>query len=698
MTEKSQLFAQEYLMDLLKSKTSNLKLGKGFILLVSGEAGFGKTFILQGLDEFYKKNIPSVKSVFTETQAPIGNFKIGNIQPLYPFSKAIELIRSYSTLTPEKRFARNIGLTALASIPVIDIVFYAVKEMSKDWREFQKDKSSVNIRKVSSAAADYYDALRAIADKSPLIILMDDMHWCDAQSVELLRLMLENIEEVPIIFVIAYKASIIEAQGLPFYSFVTNYAKSEYIQKIDLQNFSLDNVSEMCNLYFTNYKRNFEFEEWLLEHSYGVPGVLAEYLRYFALYPPFGPDGELIMNFKDNEFLPTTVQSVFAQHLELLNDEDKNTLAVCSAEGREFSALVVAKLLNLDVLTTIKKLRILQTKTGFIKSIGAQYRYGVKTTIYKFTQAFYHSFFENSLEYEEYTALHGQIASLLKQQFEDTENTDLKQEIAPYLAAHSMESGDKETAQNMMIISAQQAHRYGSTEQINAAMTNYENIGQTENQVERNTKEFDELKYDLYYTGADNIPPVTNGNNVSHEDLTNNTAAGFDDSFIDFNMLRKSLISDILNDNQTSAITKSAKFLHDKSNVLSFAEQVQIMALSAKASIDLGNFEDADQKLNDAQKKIGSNTDASAECLLYNTFSILNYYKNNQTKAYFYLDKAANISMNTQPELRLLTLSVISLVTRNSSPDKSRKYKEAAIKLSADMNFELFTEDLQSIV
>jgi hypothetical protein len=523
---------------------------------------------------------------------------------------------------------------------------------------------------------------------------MDDMHWCDSQSIELLRLFLENIEEIPIIFVIAYKASIIEAQGLPFYSFVVNYAKSEFIQKIDLQNFNLDNVSEMCNLYFSNYKRNYEFEEWLLEHSYGVPGVLAEYLRYFALYPPFGPDGELIMNFKDNEFLPSTVQSVFAQHLELLNDDDRNTLAICSAEGREFSALVVSQLLNMDVLTTIKKLRILQTKTGFIKSIGAQNRYGVKTTIYKFNQAFYHSFFENSLEYEEYTSLHGQIASILKQKFDDSESDDMKQEIAPYLAAHSIESGDRETAQNMMIVSAQQAHRYGSTEQINAAMTNFENLSQSSNQVERNTKQFDDLKYDLDYSGTDNIPAMTNENNYSSDDTVINTTSGLDGSFIDFSMLRKSLISDIINDNQTSAISKAAKFLTEKSNELSFNEQAQILILAAKASIDSGDYEEAENKLNNAQKIIGNSNDASAECLLYNTFSILNFHKNNQTKTYFYLDKAANISMNTQPELRLLTLSVISLVTRNSSPEKSRKYKDAAIKLSADMNFELFTEEL----
>jgi predicted ATPase len=698
MTEKTQLVAQDFLIDLLKSKSLNLKNGKGFILFVSGEAGFGKTYLLQELDEYYKKNMPAVKSVFTETQAPIGNFKIGNIQPLYPFSKAIELLRTYSTLTPEKRFARNIGLTALASIPVIDIVFYAVKEMSKDWREFQKDKSSATTRKVSSAAADFYDALRAISDKSPLVILMDDMHWCDSQSVELLRLFLENIAEVPIIFVIAYKASIIEAQGLPFYSLIVNYSKSEYIQKIELQNFNLDNVSEMCSLYFANYKRNFEFEEWLLDHSYGVPGVLAEYLRYFALYPPFGPDGELVMNFKDNEFLPTTVQSVFAQHLEVLNDDDKNTLAVCSAEGREFSALVVSKLLNLDVLTAIKKLRILQTKTGFIKSIGAQTRYGVKTTIYKFTQAFYHSFFENTLEFEEYTALHGQIASLLKQKFDDTESEELKQEIAPYLAAHSLESGDKETAQNMMIISAQQAHRYGSTEQINAAMSNFESIGQSSNQVERNTKQFDDLKYDLDYTVADNISIEVNGNSNNTDESISIISPGIDESFIDFTMLRKSIISDIINNNHQVAISKADKFLGEKSNELTFNEQVQIMSLCAKAYIDLGKYDEAENILNEAQKKIGNNTDASAECLLYNTFSLLNHHINNQTKAYFYLDKAANISMNIQSELKLLTLSIISIVTQNASPEKSRKYKEAAIKLSAEMNFEQFTEDLMLTV
>jgi predicted ATPase len=138
VTEQLKIIGNQFINNLINESLANLSKSNGSILVLSGESGFGKTHIINYYYEKYKQK-STFKTVTTEAQYPIGNFNLGNLQPLYPFSKAIENILKDQNITPEKRFAKNLGLTVLASIPLIDTVFYAVKEIGKDWRQFKQE-------------------------------------------------------------------------------------------------------------------------------------------------------------------------------------------------------------------------------------------------------------------------------------------------------------------------------------------------------------------------------------------------------------------------------------------------------------------------------------------------------------------------------------------------------------------------------
>ncbi len=678
----------EQYLHVFRQGLEKVKTGTGSVLLISGESGMGKSVLLEYFEAYVQKNEKGISAILTECHTPIGNFKIGKMQALYAFSKAIEYLLESRDLSPEKRLAKNFGLTALAVIPLIGDVFYAVKEIGKDWRQFKKEKSSENVRKVSHAAADYYDTLCSFADRKPLVLMIDDMHWSDAQSVELFALLTEKIAETSIMLIATYKESDLQNHGLPFLNYITKATENKNVGQIQLEPFVVDYVRDLCKDYFANYKRNDEFERWIFEHSSGVPGVVVEYLKYFSQYPPFSPDGNLVMNFEGNEFLPSTAQSVFSQHLETLTDEERNLLAICSAEGREFTANIVSHLFNLDVLTTIKKLRSLQSKTGIIKSIGAQVRYGVKTTVYKFTQAFYHSFFENSLEYEEYTALHGQIAALLKQKFEATEDEAIRSEIAPYLAAHSSESGDEITAHDMIILAAKSAaNKYGSNEIVKDLRLEYEQISDKENRKEYDY-EFDEL---IRQTDT-STSPADNG--ISDVE----SATGFSLDTADFKLMRKSIINDILRYDYNSAGNKLEHIINSIYTDLSYLEKIQVLTLSAKCSLAQSSLVSAENKLARALDLLATFTDPTAEAIVFVNTALYHNSQGNMGKAFYYLDKATKISLNLPAEIKLLILSAIAIVIKKSSPEKSVGYYEAARKLSKSLNFEYFGKELSELV
>jgi predicted ATPase len=666
---------------------NDFKEGKGSILAVSGEEGYGKTYLLEAFAERAHEIMPSAKIIIEKNVSPIGSFNIANIQPLLPFIRVMEKIllgETYDKSSAMAKFMKSAGLTFLASVPVIDTLFYAVKEFSRDWRQYQKDKSSEKRGKsASSTTKEFFDTFSSMADKKQLIIMLDDFHWSDAQSVELLDLLAENIASIQIIIVVAYRKSIIDSQASPLISFVSDKVnKVPNIIGIELTELSKNDISHLIASNFVNYNANETFEEWLYNNSFGVPGVVAEYIRYFKVHSPFNSDGSLNDNFFNSDYLPATIHSAFSKTIEKLGDEDKNILSICASEGRECTAIVISNLLNTDVLTTIKKLRSLQQKSGIIRSIGAHNRYGVKTTIYEFTQAFYKKYFESLLEYEEYVALHGQISAFLKTKYNEAEAESTKHEIAPYLAAHSLEAGDEETAKSMLLVSAQAAQKFGNSKIIKDVFERFSELGVITDEDNPDAIAIKEIMRNLESSEKSEKP--TNG--ITSDEIS--TDGNYIVASQDFIAVRKVVVEYYHKNRYNEAVEYALNYLNKNEEDLRSSEKAQLLALIIKSYLEAGQTELAENYSDKALKLIEQHNDPIAECFVMNAMALLRYKQGRTEEMMSYLRKAAQKAIILSPELRLLTLSNIAILTEEQEPTKARRYFESVRRLSAALNYE----------
>jgi predicted ATPase len=666
-----------------------IKNGKGSIICYTGESGFGKTYLLETISTICTGKNSGVHSCFIESQPPIGNFKIGKIQPLLPFRRAIEILMSDKDLTPEKRFAYQTAMTGLAVIPIIGEFFYAVKEISRDWRQFKREKSSESMKKISSVTAEFYDTLSALADKVPCVLIMDDMHWSDLQSIELLNLFAENINTIPLIIVISLRKSILLSQASPMLTFLEQYKVSRNVKIMDLQAFGKEEIGKLCRFYLSAYKNNPEFEEWLLEHTYGVPAVVSEYLKYFQQNSPFDKEGRLLNDFQTSDLLPTSLHSAFAQNIEKLSEEEKNILSICSAEGKEFTALIISELLNTDVLTTIKKLRSLQHRTGIIKSNGANYRYGVKTTVYQFTQAFYHNYFEKLLEYEEHVALHGHIAALLKQKYDDSEHEEVRNQIAPYIAAHSSEAGDEETTKSMLLQTARDAQDIGSNDVLKDIYDYFSNIEKPSSEPDDRTP--DQLAFGEIFRNINHQKSDFSGEYENGEQISNQSTVANDVTFKD---IRKAIVENFHSKKYNQAIELSRDVLDFRQDTLSDSEKSLLYLFISRNYLETDDISNAETYCDKAFTLTQNQNESMTECLVYNMYSIIRSAQNRKTEAEEYLKQAVEKVLKLPQELKLLTLANIGLLLKDINPLKSEKYMRLTGNLSNSLNFEEFHKDV----
>lgn len=691
---KKKLIGRNDILELVNEKLDNLNHKRGGFVLISGETGSGKSYTLDFLKDKIQESAKQpgdAGAVYVTCRPPIGDFNISTLQPLNPISLLIKELMEDRTSTPEKKLLVNVGMTLLACIPLGGEIPYAIKEIQRDWKKYREDKYKDVSEARSKAHDEYHKFILDYISKKKIVFLMDDVHWADSESIEFLWTLIEEINKLPLLIIATYNEETSVNQNLPILSLLKKaeaLENTDIFKKIELKPFRKEDVYSMAHeIYFNNYIKNPEFEDWIFEHSMGVPSIISEYLEYFSKFSPFDMNGNLVTNFYNNEFLPVTVQQLFLRKLDDLNEDDKNLLALCSAEGREFSVIIVSQLMNTDVLTTIKKLRAIQNKTNIIQSLGAKMMYGVKTTVYQFTQALYHKYFEKSLEYEETVALHSQIVTFLKYQYNNSTN-EIKELLAPYLAAHATEAGDNETAKDMLLQTAKTAKQFGSSNTIIQAYSNYSSKFSEEDDKELDQDSFIKAMKNM----ATDVELKHTGKSTDSE--LNNQSILMDE-FPDYESMRKSIIMNYMNGDLALLIAKIDKYLALNKNI-NIIDEIQLYNFKAKALIDDKKYGDAQVVLEDAIKRAKSEKSLESECLTLNTMAQLNLGLGNTSKALEDLETAAALSTYVSNELRLMTVANIAVTLKHIAPSKAKKYFDTAMNQCSNFGFEKLANDLKA--
>jgi len=430
--------------------------GHGNVILIRGEAGMGKSETLRWLaDEI------GDASVRIDCRPPIGNFNVSTIQPLQPFGNAIEQLYVQSEQAAKKRLAMNIGMSLLASIPIAGDIFYAMKAISQDVSEYKRDTSATQQKK-RAAVDECVDTLMRIAEQRPVALLIDDAHWSDSQSVEVLRHILPRIGDLPLLIVWAIDPASCRRVNVSLTGLLQEGPFHE--RTLTLSALSADRMHEMVKTLVP--QAAFTDREWSLLHdrTAGCPGVIREYISYLQQTSQITADGSLAPNALDVPGLSGSTHPATDVALHAVADTDATVLTLAAAEGREFTAFVVAALMNTDVLTAIRTLRGITQRTGMIRSLGMRTRYGVKTTVYTFTQSVAYTHFLHYAEYEERKHLHQRISEVLSHEYAATELAEIRQQLAGVIAAHSMEADDADTVERMLHVSADGADAMGASD------------------------------------------------------------------------------------------------------------------------------------------------------------------------------------------------------------------------------------------
>lgn len=693
-------------LDNLHSSADRLKKKQGSVIFLSGETGFGKTTLLRVFEQASQKQDKALVSM-AACQAPVGTMQVGMLQPLGPFLRLIEELKSSeSVMTPKKKLAINIGMTLLTSVPYFGDLVDAVKEINRDVQLYKNEKEKTEGKKEEQEKKDLYleffKTLTEWSGKSPLILILDDMHWCDAESALLIEKLVENINTLPILLVIAYRRSIAEETLSPLLSVLRTVKDNGASYRFcEVEAFSTSEVHELCVRILPQYTGNAAFESSLYDKTSGIPSVVTEYVRYFAKVTPFKEDGSVKEEFTRGDLLPSSVHAAFSKLIENLNEEEIMLLSLCAAEGVESSAFIISKLLNTDIVTAIRRIKRVQAKTGVLRSLGPHERYGIKTTLFEFTQTFYREYFEKSLEFEEKTAIHSQMMHVLQEQAEGLDEVQ-RSKITPYIVAHANGAGEKEVVQHGLLEIAQTSQHMSLPSMSGFALQQYDaNIQQLsvigeETPIDmklQRTRIGAELREDF---GMSVLTPEQaeyheqKGESDSEEQLHETVKA-------DSAAMEREMISLCDEGSYEQALNQGNEFLGLHAGSIPKRDEAMISLLMARISLIVGETERAEVFLKETgniQEKI---QDPIINCLLDNAYATYHLAMKEDVPAWKYLQKAAQSSVELGREYQLLTIANIATLLSGTRKSEANKYKKAAQTLAKALNMPSLNSVISSL-
>jgi len=347
---KEELGRLKHIFDTIVVKSNPLQ-----VAFISGEAGTGKTRLLNELDSYIRDRavVINCRSSSVHTQDPYYLFangisayidKIGMDSP--------GVLNLFSKIPP-------LELAELGRI--IPCLSYPAK------RPVNLEQEDKNARFLLFKS--FLDVLIELNKTFAVLIHFDDIHWADKASLELLRYLSKQEQNKRIFIACTFtedKYKQIMSKESDFNDLWEDIHFNSNFTHIKLVNFSLEDTSLMIETIFKGIGTEKGFCELIHDTTKGNPSFIEEILKSLV--------ENAVIFYQDNRWqikkglssqdIPFSMEEVLKKRLKNLDEETKEMIVQAAVIGDDFSADILKKIGNkdegfmLELLNRVKKMRL----------------------------------------------------------------------------------------------------------------------------------------------------------------------------------------------------------------------------------------------------------------------------------------------------------------------------------------------------
>jgi predicted ATPase len=411
------LVGREEELDLLLRRWSKAKTGGGQVVLLSGEAGIGKSRITAALLQRLAEEPHTRLRCFCSPQHTDSAF--------YPLISQMQRAAGFAhDDTPQAKLDKLDSVLALSCTPPQDAAL--VTEMMSLRNDGRYPSLELAPQQRRQKTLDALTAqMEALSRSNPVLMIFEDVHWIDPTSLEVLGRAMDTLRTLRVLLIVTYRPE-----------FEPPWIGRPYVTALTLNRLGEGEIAALIERVTGNKLLPASIRQDIIDRTDGIPLFVEEMTKAVVEAGGEGGAERAVAAIPSSSIVvPASLHASLMARLDRLGPAAKEVAQIGAAIGREFSHALLA--------TVVQKPEAeLGSALDRPIAAGLLFRQGVPPhATYLFKHALVQDAAYGTLLREPRRALHARIAETLETQF-----TEIAENQPEVLARHCTEAGQIEKA------------------------------------------------------------------------------------------------------------------------------------------------------------------------------------------------------------------------------------------------------------
>jgi len=297
--------------------------GEGSVVVLAGDAGIGKTRLCAELATRAER-----------IGATVMEGSCSEAELALPYLPFLEAIGNHLSTDGAAKLREGLGVH--------------IRELAKVFPQLAEDVPSESQTETPDGRLRLFEAILALlglaSQDGGLLLIIEDLHWADASTRELLDYLTRRLRNRRLLVVATYRRDEMHRKH-PLLPTVQGWQRSRLAQLVELEPLPPDGVARMVSSIFDNTSVGEEFRDFMHDRSEGNPFVLEEMLKAAI------DRGDIYREEADWQRkpiaelrIPETVRDSILLRVERLDSKQAEILRCASVLGRSFDYQTLIRL------------------------------------------------------------------------------------------------------------------------------------------------------------------------------------------------------------------------------------------------------------------------------------------------------------------------------------------------------------------
>jgi len=409
----------------LEQRFARARSGERQLVFLSGEAGIGKTTVLQA----FLARLPADPDVLIATGACLEHY--GVAEAYLPVLEALGRLLREPGAERARRLVETHAPSWLIQLPWL--------ERAGDREALRRELFGVTKERMLREMAE---ALEILTATTPLVLVLEDLHWSDYSTLDLLAMIARRQEPARLLVLCSYRSVEVIVTGHPLRALIQEMRVRRLCEDVPVAFLHEEDAAAYLARRFPDNRFPSGLARAVHRRTDGNPlfmvrvvdelvtlGVLAEEQGHWRLAKPLTDIADA---------MPESLRQLIEKQVDRLEPEAQRLLEVASVLGNEFTAASVAVGLDAELPAVEDRCEALARQGQLLAASRLFVRPdGTKVARYHFTHSLYPQALVERVTPGRRLRLHQRLAEWLERTWGENAAA-----IAGPLALHFEEAGD----------------------------------------------------------------------------------------------------------------------------------------------------------------------------------------------------------------------------------------------------------------